>query len=144
MKMLLLLLVLALLVCGYFYYQGSVSAAILAAPAVDGGLAVCGSKPNCVSSVQDPSDDHYIEPINIGSRSAEDIAQVVESLGGVVTSNDGKILQATFTSGIFRFVDDVQMMIEDDKLQVRSSSRVGHSDLGANRKRVERLREGLS
>jgi len=144
LKILLVLLVLALLVCGFFYYQGLVSAAKTAAPLVNGGLAVCGSKPNCVSSAQNPTDDHYIEPIALGSRNAEDIVLAVESLGGVVISNDGKILHATFTSGIFRFIDDVQMLIDDGKLAVRSSSRVGHSDLGANRKRIERLREALS
>ena len=98
--------------------------------------------------MQDASDDHYIEAIELAAGAAEEsagsVVAAIESLGGKVTGNDGEIIQATFTSGIFKFVDDVQVRIGTDKLQVRSSSRVGHSDLGANRKRIERLRQALS
>ena len=54
-------------------------------------------------------------------------------------------ITATFTSLIFRFVDDVDFIVrEDGTIDVRSASRVGHSDLGANRRRIEDLRERLS
>ena len=97
--------------------------------------------------MQDSSDDHYIEPIESGTQTAEElannVASAIESLGGTVTGNDGRIIQATFTSAIFKFVDDVQVRIDTDNHQVRSSSRVGYSDLGVNRKRIERLRQAL-
>jgi len=98
--------------------------------------------------MQDSSDDHYIEPIEMAAGATEEridsVVAAIESAGGKVTANDGRIIQATFTSGIFKFIDDVQIRIDTDKLQVRSSSRVGHSDIGANRKRIERLRQALS
>lgn len=52
-------------------------------------------------------------------------------------------LHAVFTSLVFRFQDDVEILRDADAqvLHVRSASRVGHSDLGVNRKRVERLRQ---
>jgi len=148
LKIVIALAILALVLCVYFFYQGNRSAAY-APPSLSGNeLAVCGSKPNCVSSVQDTSDEHYIVPIELASVATEEraasVVAAIESLGGKVTGNDGRIIQATFTSGIFKFVDDVQVRIDTDKLQVRSSSRVGHSDLGANRKRIERLRQVLS
>ena len=147
MKVTIALVIPVLLVCVYFFYQGNVSAAI-APPLLSGGkLAICGSRPNCVSSLQDSSDDHYIEPIESGTQTAEElannVASAIESLGGTVTGNDGRIIQATFTSAIFKFVDDVQVRIDTDNHQVRSSSRVGYSDLGVNRKRIERLRQAL-
>jgi len=145
LKVAIALLILILLLFAYFFYQGKVSAT-KAPPLLSGNtLSVCGSKPNCVSSLQDSTDDHYIEPIELGTTEdkANKVVTVIESLGGEVTSSDGKLIQATFTSGIFRFVDDVQVSIDADKLQVRSSSRVGHSDLGANRKRIELLRQAL-
>lgn len=145
LKIIIALAVPAVLVCVYFFYQGNASAALPPPSLPSGDLAVCGAKPNCVSSVQDPSDDHYIAPIDsTAADAAGRVVMAIESSGGKVTANDGRIIQATFTSGIFRFVDDVQVRIDDGRLQVRSSSRVGHSDLGANRKRIEQLRKSLS
>ncbi|MFK7778444.1 MAG: DUF1499 domain-containing protein, partial [Gimesia sp.] len=49
---------------------------------------------------------------------------------------------AEFRSLCFRFVDDVEFLIDSGQnmIQVRSASRVGHSDFGANRKRIESIR----
>ena len=54
-------------------------------------------------------------------------------------------LRYEFKSLIFRFIDDVEFMVDDEKSVVhfRSASRVGHSDLGANRKRMNKIVEGL-
>jgi len=58
----------------------------------------------------------------------------------IITANDD-YLYAEFRSKWFRFVDDVEFLIETNGvIQVRSASRVGHSDLGVNRKRIETLR----
>jgi uncharacterized protein (DUF1499 family) len=54
-------------------------------------------------------------------------------------------IQARFTSRILRFVDDVTFYVrENGVVEVRSASRTGYWDLGANRRRVESLREQLS
>ena len=47
-----------------------------------------------------------------------------------------------FRSRIFRFVDDVEFLFDPQArlVHVRSASRVGHSDMGVNRKRVEKIR----
>jgi len=59
----------------------------------------------------------------------------------VVTAADTYI-HAEFTSAVFRFVDDVEFQIDPDTRLVhfRSASRVGRSDLGVNRERMEALR----
>ncbi len=46
-------------------------------------------------------------------------------------------LHVEFTSAFFRFVDDVEFLLDDEKklIHVRSASRVGNSDFGVNRKR---------
>jgi uncharacterized protein (DUF1499 family) len=51
-------------------------------------------------------------------------------------------IHAECTSWLFRFTDDVEFALDDAQkiIQVRSASRVGYSDLGANRKRVETIR----
>jgi uncharacterized protein (DUF1499 family) len=55
-------------------------------------------------------------------------------------------LHAECQSVIFRFVDDLELQIRpaENSIAVRSASRLGHSDLGANRRRVEALRSELA
>ena len=60
----------------------------------------------------------------------------------LITHTDDRVLRATYTSRIFRFVDDVELRVDTTKglVHIRSASRVGHDDLEANPKRVERIR----
>jgi uncharacterized protein (DUF1499 family) len=60
-----------------------------------------------------------------------------------VVSSGADYLKAEARSAVFRFVDDVEFRLDAETglIHVRSASRVGYSDLGANRKRVEALRE---
>lgn len=108
-------------------------------------LAPCPPSPNCVSS-EAADEEHFIEPLSGASTPAEALAALTSVLDTFkrvewVASSDRHI-QAKFTSLILRFVDDVDLIIEDDaSVTVRSASRVGHSDFGVNRNRVEMLRE---
>jgi uncharacterized protein (DUF1499 family) len=63
-------------------------------------------------------------------------------MGGEIQEEHDGYLWTTFTSRLFRFVDDVEfrMVFTDGIIHVRSGSRVGYSDLGVNRRRVEKLR----
>jgi len=116
------------------------------APAlVSGALAPCPDKPNCVCSEFGGDEAHYIEPLDYSDALPEkawgDILQIIEELGGkIVVANDGYIA-ATFASSLFGFIDDVECRLEasQKRIQIRSASRVGHSDLGVNRKRVEAM-----
>ncbi len=47
---------------------------------------------------------------------------------------------------LMRFVDDVEFHLRPDAghIAMRSASRVGHSDFGANRKRMEAVRTALA
>jgi uncharacterized protein (DUF1499 family) len=56
-------------------------------------------------------------------------------------TDSGTYLHVEFTSFVSRFVDDVEFLADDAKIpHVRSASRIGHSDLGANRLRIETIR----
>ena len=109
-------------------------------------LDPCPSSPNCVCSQHDPTDQqHYIDPIDYTGDPAsalDVIADVVSSTRGASVSNrtDDR-LDAVFVTRIFRFKDDVSFLVDsaDGKIHMRSASRVGHSDLGANRKRMNAL-----
>jgi len=118
-------------------------------PPKDGRLRPCPDKPNCVSS-QSPHRSHRVDPIPFQGDPGEAMATVraaVESMPGarVVTATDAW-LHAEFTSRVFRFVDDLEALLDPDEgvIHVRSASRVGYSDLGANRRRVEALRAAFA
>jgi uncharacterized protein (DUF1499 family) len=113
----------------------------------EGKLAACPSSPNCVSSQSQAEDkEHYIQPLHYaGSRDEAKAAliSVIESMkrARIITVRDDYVY-AEFTSRIFRFVDDVEFYFDDatKTIHVRSASRLGHSDLGVNRKRIETIR----
>lgn len=120
---------------------------ILGAP--DGRLLPCPTSPNCVCS-QDPDPDRQIVPFSFTGNGAE----ALNSLRGAIQAEPrSKVvetkpdyLRAEFRSLVFRFVDDVEFLVDPGAqvIHVRSASRVGYSDLGVNRKRVERLRAAFA
>lgn len=109
-----------------------------------GKLSSCPDKKNCVCSFEDKSAYHYIKPIK-SSASISKIKQIILAMKNtkLITENE-TYLYITFTSSIFGFVDDLEVLKSEDVIHIRSASRVGYSDLGANRKRVEKIRRNLT
>ena len=111
----------------------------------DGRLAPCPSSPNCVSS-QAGDDVHRIAPFPFtGTAGAATgrLTAIVRSLPRTtVVAVTETYLHAEFRSAVFRFVDDVEFLADESAgvIQVRSASRVGSSDLGVNRRRIEAIR----
>ena len=111
---------------------------------VDGKLRACSSSPNCVSSESDNASSR-VEPLTFQSppeKAWGDLKETIRQMGGKIQEEHDGYLWVTFTSRVFRFVDDVEfrMVSAEGVIHVRSGSRVGYSDLGVNRKRVEKLR----
>ena len=108
-------------------------------------LPVCPPSPNCVCS-QDPDEAHSVAAIRYVGNPAEawdDLQRRLTDLGGKPVANDGgHYARYEFRSRIFGFVDDVECLLNKDemRIEIRSASRSGYSDLGANRRRVERIR----
>ena len=103
----------------------------------DGRLKEPGSKPNTVCSEADTQSERAVDPIKA---KLADVADAIEATGGTITSRSDEYLSATYMSKIFKFVDDVEVRQDGDICQIRSGSRVGYSDRGVNRKRVEMIR----
>ena len=116
----------------------------------NGKLAKCPDSPNCVSTQSD-SEDHRMDSIGFPGEADQAVAKIKRTLeksfsrARLVNENEG-YLHYEFTSLIFRFVDDVEFFVDDETKQIhfRSASRVGHSDLGANRRRMEKITQELS
>ncbi|PSB34735.1 DUF1499 domain-containing protein [Chlorogloea sp. CCALA 695] len=118
-----------------------------------GQLLACPATPNCVNS-QSLDAEHKITPLTYTS-SAEDafntLKTVVQSFkqsaiaparSQSFAQETGNYIYAEFTIPVVGFVDDVEFLLDKDAqvIHVRSASRLGESDLGVNRKRIETIR----
>jgi uncharacterized protein (DUF1499 family) len=111
----------------------------------DGRLSPCPATPNCVSSLSTDA-EHAEKPLTYTRATPAARAELKKLLLGMkrakITAETGAYLRAEFTSALFRFVDDVEFYIDENAkvIHVRSASRLGKSDLGVNRKRIEAIR----
>jgi len=109
-------------------------------------FAPCPDSPNCVSSLAEDK-KHFIAPIPYSGENAVAQHKLLEVLNSFknarVVRIEGIYIHAEFVSSIFRFVDDVEFFFDDaiKVIQVKSASRTGYSDLGVNRRRVEKIRK---
>jgi uncharacterized protein (DUF1499 family) len=117
----------------------------------DGRLKPCPKTPNCVNS-QAADARHAIDPIGFpGSveQASERLLQILHAdKRAAVVRVEHDYIRASFTSALFRFVDDVEFYVVEEQensvtIHVRSASRVGYYDLGANRKRIDKIRSDL-
>jgi uncharacterized protein (DUF1499 family) len=110
---------------------------------VDGRLRPCPKTPNCVCS-EDPA--AAVAPLAFEGDPARAFADLVAFLLREPRVELARVeptyVHAVFRTRLFRFRDDVELRLDPaaSVIHVRSASRVGRSDLGANRRRVESLR----
>jgi len=121
----------------------------------EGRLKPPSKTPNSVSSQASLYPDHPqrtyadIAPLPLNGDAAATLARIgniIEAMeGGEIVKREPGYLYAQFTTRIMRYVDDAEFWFDPDAgvIQVRSSSRLGSSDLGVNRKRIEFIRQKL-
>lgn len=118
----------------------------------DGGIPVAAAvpdSPNCVSSYVNPEADsvHGIKPISRGMQSAVEAQVTIRSLleaekrTEIISDVPGYIHAVQYTA-VWKFPDDIEFWFPEakDQIDFRSAARLGMSDLGVNRKRMERIR----
>ena len=112
---------------------------------VDGRLRGCPDSPNCVSTAAN-DESHHTPGFAFTGSVADALNRLVHVMSQMprttlVTENQN-YLHFECRSRLFRFVDDLEFLIDPDArvIQVRSASRVGYSDLGVNRARVNQVR----
>jgi len=108
---------------------------------MQGKLQPCKFTQNCVCS--EAFDNKNAEPIDISAMAPdaawEQLKNAVKITGGEIQQADANYLWAVYTTSVFRFKDDFEARLDKSQgvIHLRSSSRVGHGDLGANKKRVD-------
>ncbi len=108
-------------------------------------LSPCPAKPNCVCSRDDARESQRIAPLALAgdpTAAFQRLKALVAAMDRttVLTETDDYVHAACRTR--LGFVDDLELRLAPDgrNVHMRSASRIGHWDLGANRRRVERLR----
>lgn len=111
-----------------------------------GRLVDCPSTPNCISSFSDVSDkEHFRQAEPYKKPTPEAMAvlkqRIAEYPRTKIIKEENNYLYVEFTTLIMRYVDDVEFYFDEKTklLHFRSASRLGKSDLGLNRKRIETL-----
>lgn len=114
----------------------------------NGKLSPVSDSPNCVSSTTEKA-SFAMEPIGVAGldQPMEKLKDAIEETfpRAKLVTEEESYLHYEFTSLIFRFVDDGEFLLDEEGnvINFRSSSRVGYSDMGANRKRIESIRAAM-
>jgi uncharacterized protein (DUF1499 family) len=112
-----------------------------------GRLKACPASPNCVCSYESDK-EHGIAAIAYSKSPAEAMAVLKQVITGMertaIVTESENYLYAEFTTKLMGYVDDVEFYLDGGAIQVRSASRLGQSDLGLNRQRVEAIRAACS
>lgn len=115
---------------------------------INGQLVPCPKTPNCVNS-QSGNGKHFIMPLTFKGTQQQAHDHLLRTLKFEhrikILTDLSDYIRIEFTSALFGFVDDVEFyfpkeQIDETVIHVRSASRLGYSDLGANRERIERIR----
>lgn len=109
-------------------------------------LRSCPNTPNCVNTFA-PDKEHAIAPILYTGTLAQAKAKLIRVINQMprtrIITNSSSYLHVEYTTALWRFVDDVEFYLDDNSkvIHFRSASRLGKSDLGTNRSRMEKLRQ---
>ena len=152
-KLIVLLVIVLLVFLGLRTYMPRFGSSVATGIQESAGLQVlgdCSEKPNCQCSealrTSQRVDRFPVTQDEADSAIATIVSIINEQPGMQVVTQDDRYLHATHTSSLMRYVDDIEFLLSDDNLslQVRSASRLGNSDLGANTERVRILREAYT
>jgi uncharacterized protein (DUF1499 family) len=110
----------------------------------NGQLTECPPSPNCVST-NSVRNSQRMAPIPFDGAPEEALKRLHEVLATLprtrIVTEQTNYLHAECSTRLFRFVDDVEFLIDEQAnvIHFRSASRAGHSDLGENRRRMEQI-----
>jgi uncharacterized protein (DUF1499 family) len=112
----------------------------------DGKLEPCPNSPNCISTQADSNDkEHFMIPLSYTTSRDEAKQKIIDIIKNlprtkIITEKEDYI-HSTFTSRLMHYVDDVEFYFDDKAklIHFRSASRVGYSDMGVNKARMEEI-----
>jgi uncharacterized protein (DUF1499 family) len=120
-------------------FAGSVDPPVIGT--VAGELSPCPDTDNCVSTTA-TEPRHAADPVPCPAAEVTALVEVLERELPRTTVNAvvGTYAHLEVRSQVFGFVDDLELLVGDNEVQLRSASRIGDDDLGVNRERIEQVR----
>ena len=113
----------------------------------DNSLQPCPTTPNCVQSYNQNDHTHYIASIKYLGTISQAKKRLLKALDGtpdtLIVSIQNNYIRAECSSKWLGFIDDVEFLIDDQEINVRSASRVGYYDLNVNENRIEAIRQQI-
>lgn len=150
MKIIFVLVVsLVLFILLYFIYLSIKSQSGTAPGLINQKLGPCPDTPNCINSEFKNDTAHFIDALPYQGKSIVEanllIKDAVQKTGGQITIDDNDYIAATYSSKLFRYIDDVEIRVDNEHkiIHFRSASRVGRSDFGVNKKRIDLIKNKL-
>lgn len=131
------------------FMMGQLSKSGTAPGLIEGKLSACPQSPNCICTEYPEDVEHFIKPIEYGSANIKVVRSLIrksiDATGGSMVREKDNYFAATYRSGTFGFVDDLEVRIDETSKQIhiRSASRIGYSDMGVNKARALQLRMRL-
>jgi len=113
-----------------------------------GRLAACPESPNCVST-QATDAEHGIDVLPLTTSADVARARMRTLIEGMprtrIITDEGDYLYVEFRTGVMMFGDDVEFFFDEvgGVIHFRSASRLGYSDMGLNRRRMEEIRKAF-
>lgn len=112
------------------------------------GLRACPESPNCIQTYDAADQDHFKAPLIPKAtiqQTTDALKAAIKNSGGEIISEQallpaGYYLHAEYESKWIRFVDDVEVVVQEDSIQIRSASRLGRSDFGVNGERFDTIK----
>ena len=115
-KLLIIVAAIALLAVVGLFVLGVMSQSGNAPGLVEGRLAKCPGTPNCLNSEHASDTEHFVEPLAFTAAEADQVLPrlkaIIGKMGGSIQTEEGSYIAATFTSSLFRYVDDLELRIE--------------------------------
>ncbi len=131
----------------YFAWLGRISRRMPPRVSPTGGpLRADGKNPNWVSTTASPRDPlHFLAPRISPDNPVPALVEHLRQGKFTVVAATDRYVHATQSSPRFGCVDDLEFLYDPGKglLEARSASRVGYSDMGANRRRLEAIFQAL-
>jgi len=133
----------------YFIYLSIKSHSGTAPGLINQKLSPCPGTPNCINSEFENDAAHFIDTLPYQNKSILEInlliKDAIQKTGGHIAIANNDYIAATYSSKLFRYIDDVEVRIDEEHkaIHFRSASRVGRSDFGANIKRIGLIKNEL-
>ncbi len=108
-------------------------------------LKKCPSSPNCVCTIDAELDKKKMDAMSYSGSLADAKSALKEMIDAMkntqLQAEEADYLHFTFKTSFGGFIDDVEFEFDDanKKINFRSASRVGYSDMGANKRRMKKV-----